>query len=93
MDNLNPFLQPNNAPVTNPNGNSVNAFDFGQNYQRDSVTPTKISYLPVSKITAGTILVQFNIGSSSNGYMLLDGANNRILINDGTTNRIAIGAI
>ena len=31
-----------------------------------------------------------NVGSA---YMILDGANNRIVVNDGTTNRVVIGNI
>lgn len=92
MQNLNPYLQPLGAPVSQLNENVNSAFDFGQNVGIDSVTPTKISYLPISKITAGTILVQWSVGSgTTGGYTLIDGGNNRILINDGTTNRIVIG--
>jgi hypothetical protein len=94
MENLNPYLQPLGAPVSQLNENVNSAFDFSQNVGINSVTPTKVSYLPINKISSGTILVQYNLGSGTGGsYMILDGGNNRISVNDGTTNRIVIGNV
>ena len=89
---LNEYLQPVNSPITSQG--VISGYDFTTTYQRNSVIPTKIPILPVSKLTAGTIVVAFNVGSgTTNGYLLLDGANNRIIVHDGTTNRIVIGSV
>lgn len=100
MDNvgqLNEFLQPvGSLPAKPPilgEGRADNVSFLGK-FARNSVVPSRIAYLPVDKIGAGTIVVSFNLGTtSSNGYMILDGGNNRILLNDGTTNRIVIGNV
>ncbi len=71
--------------------------------QNASITNAKIGSLAVqdgnilslsaNKLTAGTVLVSVNVGSAASGYVLIDGVNNRILVNDGTTNRIVIGNV
>src|SRR5271157_3535130 len=52
---LNNHLQPENAPVTKSNGDRVNAFDFGQNIGRNSVTQTKIKNLSLNSAVGGTL--------------------------------------
>lgn len=93
MDGLNEYLQPIGSPVADTSG-VVSGYQVNTTFLRNSVTQNKIPFLPISKITAGTIVVAFNLGSSTNNaYMILDGANNRIVINDGTTNRIVMGSV
>jgi hypothetical protein len=58
-----------------------------------AVTNAKILDINASKITAGTVVVALNLGTSASGSLILDGANNRILVHDGTTNRIVIGNV
>ncbi len=89
---LNAFMQPINSPVTNY-GTVVTSYALDSGYERNSISESKIAYISADKIGAGTVIVGLNLGSSSAGYMLLDGANNRILVNDGTTNRIVIGQV
>lgn len=61
--------------------------------QDASITNAKIVTLDASKIAAGTILVAMNLGTSASGTVILDGANNRIVVHDGTTNRVVIGNV
>ena len=100
--NLNEHLQPSGVPISADRG-YISAYDinstseFGimttQLVQDRAITNAKIVNLDASKITAGTVVVGINLGTASSGYLLLDGANNRIVVNDGTTNRIVIGNI
>jgi hypothetical protein len=89
---LNPFLQPLNSPIVSY-GKVVSSFMFDSTYDRNVISESKIAFLSADKIASGTVVVGLNLGSSSAGYLLLDGANNRILVNDGTTNRIVIGNV
>jgi|GEM_PF-5377117 len=86
------FLQPKNSPIVN-NQKVVSSYDFDGQYERNSVGNNKIAYMSADKIASGTVIVGLNLGSSTSGYVLLDGANNRILVHDGTTNRIVIGSV
>lgn len=63
------------------------------NYLGSIINDLHIRNLAVAKLLAGTITVALNLGTSSAGSVILDGANNRILINDGTVNRISIGNV
>lgn len=90
---LNQYLQPNNAPVSQTYDTTFAPFDFSNNVSRNSVTATKVKSVYAGNILAGTVLVQLNVGSQSSGYVLIDGKNNRILVNDGTVNRIVIGSV
>ena len=89
---LNLFLQPLNAPVTTT-VHPRSSFYFNQVGGRNSVTATKVKSVYAGNILAGTVQVGINIGSTSTGYVKLDGANDRIVINDGTVNRIIIGSV
>lgn len=91
FDNLNNYLQPSDAPVSQPNDRNNTPFDFANNVARNSVTATKVRSVFAGNILAGTVKVGINLGSSSSGFILLDGANNRIIINDGTVDRIVFG--
>lgn len=88
---LNQFLQPSNAPVANTI-HPRSSFFFNEIGGRNSVTATKVKSVYAGNILAGTVEVGINIGSASTGYVKLDGANDRIVINDGTVNRIIIGS-
>lgn len=94
MENLglDPFLMPSNSPIAQSQG-AVGAYVFDYENERNAITNSKISFLSADKIAAGTVIVSVNLGSSSTGFLLLDGPNNRILVNDGTTNRIVIGEV
>lgn len=106
---LNPFLQPIDSPVTQSNqvtgydflsnnerGALISQSMFGTavigglNIQDATITNAKIETVEAAKITAGTITVAVALGTSN---ILLDGVNNRFVINDGTANRIALGNI
>lgn len=43
--------------------------------------------------TSQTLTGDFDLGSPSSGYIRLDGANKRLLINDGTNNRGVFGEV
>lgn len=90
---LNAYLQPNNAPVAQTYDTTFSPFDFSSNVGRNSVTATKVKNVFAGNVLAGTVLVGLHLGSASTGYLLLDGANNRIIVNDGTVNRIVIGSV
>ncbi len=92
MDNLNAQLQPLNAPVSQ-NEEIANSYTFDYGNERNAIAQSKISFISADKIAAGTVIVSINVGSSSGPYLLIDGPNNRILVNDGTTNRIVIGSV
>ena len=49
--------------------------------------------IETNAIKAGDIIVALNVGTGGTGYVRIDGANNRIIVNDGTNNRIVIGNI
>lgn len=89
--NLNSFYQSNNSPLVTMN--YVSSYYFDSTTERGAVSTTKVNYLSADKIGAGTVVVGINVGSSSTGYVLIDGANNRIIINDGTTNRAVFGDV
>ena len=57
------------------------------------ITDALIATVAAGKIIAGTMTVAVNVGTSAAGYVQLDGANNRIVVNDGTVDRIMIGNI
>ena len=52
-----------------------------------------VSNLQPEEIASGTYGETMNLGTAATGYIRLDGANNRIIVNDGTTNRIVIGNV
>lgn len=56
-----------------------------------AVTTAKILSLSADKITTGDLTVQVDVGTAGSGYVRIDGANTRILVNDGTNDRILIG--
>lgn len=56
-----------------------------------SVTNAKIESISADKITAGTLLVQVDVGESGAGFTRIDGEENKITINDGAHDRILIG--
>lgn len=93
FDNLNAFMQPADAPVAKQYDTTFAPFDFSNNVGRNSISATKVRSVYAGNILAGTVLVPINLGSQSGGYVLIDGANNRILVNDGTVNRIVIGSV
>jgi len=86
------FLMPKNSPIVNNQG-ITSSYDFDSQNERNTVSNSKIAYMSADKIASGTVIVGLNLGSSTSGYVLLDGANNRIVVNDGTTNRIVIGSV
>ena len=98
---LNQFLQPINSPITN--AGAVDGYQFDGSYEsniirttsvRDNaITNRKITSVSVDKLTAGTILVSVNLGTSSGGTLILDGSNNRMVGHDGTTNRWVLGDV
>lgn len=88
---LNEYFQPLNAPISA--GAAVDPYTFDSGYERGAVTTSHIKYLSADQIGAGTVVVSINIGSSSAGSVILDGANNRIIVHDGTTNRVVIGNV
>lgn len=91
--NLNPFYTSNSSPLIQRDS-YVSAYNFDANNERGAVTTTKVQFITADKIAAGTVTVAMNLGTSiGDAYILLDGANNRILVNDGTTNRIVIGNV
>lgn len=104
MDNLglNQFLQPISSPIAQNQGVTT-AYEFNSEYERSTIyntlvrdgaiTSAKIVNLDASKINAGTVVVALNLGAGASGSLVLDGANNRIVVNDGTTNRIVIGSV
>lgn len=71
-----------NAKIVNLDANKINAGTVivGVN-------------LPAANILSGTLSTALNVGTAASGYVLIDGPNNRIIVNDGTTNRIVIGNI
>lgn len=89
--NLNAFYTANNSPLVTRE-NMVSAYDFDAYNERGAVTTTKVQFVTADKIAAGTVQVAMNLGTNiGSAYILLDGANNRIIINDGTTDRILMG--
>lgn len=58
-----------------------------------SVKDRNVQTISADKITAGTVIVQIPIGAggATDGYILIDGENNRIIVNDGTYDRVLIG--
>lgn len=88
---LNQYLQPLGAPVTsNP---AVDPYSFDGNYERGVINTSHVKFLSADQIGAGTVVVSINLGESAAGSVVLDGANNRIVVHDGTTNRIVIGNV
>lgn len=98
---LNLYLQPVNSPTITQTRVTGYEFDsiadrgviINSLLQDNSVTNAKIVNLDADKINAGTVTVSLGLGSTATGYIRLDGANNRIIVNDGTTNRVAIGDV
>jgi len=96
---LNQFLQPIKAPVTQ--SGAISSYEFDSNYQSNiirtttvqdnAITNRKITSVSADKIAAGTVVVSINLGTASTGYIKLDGANNRIVVNDGTVDRVYLG--
>jgi hypothetical protein len=59
-----------------------------------SITNAKIKSVSADKITTSTLTAQVNVGTSSGTeYVMLDGANNRIIVHDGDKPRIVIGNV
>lgn len=88
---LNSFLLPQDAPISAVG--AVDPYVFGSTYERNAVSPSHVRYITADQIGAGTVVVSINLGTSSAGSVVLDGANNRILVHDGTVNRIVIGNV
>ena len=86
-------LRPTNSPAANYTKNSINGMEYDYQLDRNSITTSQVRYISADRIAAGTVIVGLNLGTTTSGYLLLDGANNRILVNDGTTNRIIIGQL
>ena len=96
---LNQFLQPINAPISS--SGAVSSYEFDSNYssnivrtttvQDNAITNRKITSVSADKISAGTVIVSINLGTATTGYIKLDGANNRIVVNDGTVDRVYLG--
>lgn len=89
--NLNEYLQPLNTPITTQG--AVSGYQFDGDYERNAVANSKIAFISADKIATGTLIASVNLGTTGTGYILLDGPNNRIIVNDGTTNRVVIGSI
>lgn len=53
-----------------------------------AITNAKITSLSADKITTGNLIVAIGVG---NGHILIDGENERIIINDGTNDRVLLG--
>ena len=87
---LDAYLDAVNAPIslTPP---VTPGYQFNTANETNAVVNTNIRNIAASKISAGSITVAINLGSATTGSVVLDGANNRILINDGTVDRILIG--
>jgi hypothetical protein len=88
---LNSHLQPIGAPITA--GAAVDPFSFDGDYERGVINTSHVKFLSADQIGAGTVVVSINLGSSGAGSLVLDGANNRIIVHDGTVNRIVIGNV
>ncbi len=102
-------LRPLNSPVVNYGNGYITGMDYDSSLERSAVTTSQIRSLTADRISAGTVIVgvqvpivnllngtlssTINIGTAAAGYVLLDGPNNRIIVNDGTTNRIVIGNV
>lgn len=89
---LDAYLMPVNSPYAQNKG-VVDANTFSSTYDRNVVSNPFIRSISADKIAAGTVIVGLNVGAGTAGYVLIDGANNRIIMNDGTTNRIVIGSV
>ncbi len=89
---LNEFLMPVNSPIARNQG-AIPSYEFDAEYERNSIISSKVTYITADKIATGTLVAGLNVGEGSAGYVLIDGPNNRILVNDGTTNRVVIGSI
>jgi len=93
---LNLYLQPVNSPTITQTRVTGYGFDsiadrgviINSLLQDNSVTNAKIVNLDADKINAGTVTVSLGIGGAN---VLIDGANNRIVINDGTNDRVLLG--
>lgn len=88
---LNEYFQPVNAPVTYVG--AVDPYTFDSSTDRNAVNATHVRYINADQIAAGTVVVSINLGTAAAGSLVLDGANNRIVVHDGTTNRIVIGNV
>lgn len=86
-------LIPINSPLNKYRTDYGNSYLFDSTYERNTVGNSKIVGVSAEKIIAGTVDVAINLGTATTGYVRLDGANNRIIVNDGTTNRIVIGEV
>lgn len=86
-------LRPLNSPITSYGAGKINGMEYDYNLDRASITTTQVRSISADRVAAGTVIVGLNLGTSSAGYVLLDGENNRIIVNDGTTNRIVIGNV
>ena len=58
-----------------------------------AITTAKILGLSADKIKAGKLEATINLGDPTSGYIRLDSANARIIVNDGVTNRILISTV
>lgn len=90
---LDEYLMPTNSPISDNQEMVVGGYSFDGLYERNTVGNSKISFIAADKIATGTLVAGINVGQGTSGYVLIDGPNNRIVVNDGTTNRIVIGSI
>jgi len=101
---LNQFLVSSNSVLSN--SGAVSAYDFQSESERssipnyliqdDAVNNRKIVSVSADKITAGTVVVAVTLGTSASGSLILDGANNRLIVYGGTSGtvpQIVIGEV
>ena len=61
--------------------------------ERNSVSNAKITSLTANKIQTGLLTAVATLGIVGGAAVIIDGINNRIIVNDGTTNRVVIGSV
>lgn len=90
MSQLDEYYQPVDHPLLKK-AKELSQDDVLSSLNRNAISPSRMQYITADKIAAGTVIVALNVGSSTTGYIKIDGANKRIVINDGTTDRIYFG--
>ena len=83
---------PINSPIAQNQG-AVSAYQFDFDNESGIISTGKVNALSANKIVAGTFVAAMNLGTSSSGSLILDGANNRFISHDGTTNRTVMGNV
>jgi len=83
---LNAFLQPVGSPITV--SSLVDGYDFDSDYDRSSITSTKVRTISADKIAAGTVSVTVNVGGEN---IVISGEDVNIKVYDGTVNRVLVG--